>query len=192
MSMDAVRKHTHYPSDPSRAKRPPRSASPTDFGGSLRRPLEIDRVFEVLFPQFQSRVTSSQNVVFVLWATKILSTISCRLHPPKCSRFLTSVWLPYSRCPTQFFVVLVQFLPVSTFNTFLDRLAECMPISINQRWSPSFLRNVINIDTRFFLAPTSSVLSASSSEPSLTDTSGPPSSNFGLRTSEDLVPSFAL
>ena len=38
--MDAVRKHTHYPSDPSRATRPPRSASPTDAGGRLRTPLE--------------------------------------------------------------------------------------------------------------------------------------------------------
>ena len=32
---------THYPSDPNRAKRPPRLASPTDFGGSVRRPLEV-------------------------------------------------------------------------------------------------------------------------------------------------------
>ena len=32
--------NTHYPSDPSWAKRPPRSASPTHFEGSLRRPLE--------------------------------------------------------------------------------------------------------------------------------------------------------
>ena len=32
--------NTHYPTGPSWAKRPPRSASPTDVGRSLRKPLE--------------------------------------------------------------------------------------------------------------------------------------------------------
>ena len=32
--------NTHHPSDPSRATRPPRSASPTNFGGSHHQPLE--------------------------------------------------------------------------------------------------------------------------------------------------------
>ena len=69
--------NTHYPSDPSRAKRPPRSASFTNFGGSQHRPLQnasstqhsgqdllprifstfqrfiqcLTRIFEMLFPK---------------------------------------------------------------------------------------------------------------------------------------------
>ena len=35
--------NTHNPTDPSGAKRPPRSASPTDVEGSLRKPLETTR-----------------------------------------------------------------------------------------------------------------------------------------------------
>ena len=49
---------------------------------------------------------------------KNLSPVIGRLHFPKGSRFLTFIWLPYSRCPAHFFVVLVQFFPVSAFNTF--------------------------------------------------------------------------
>ena len=57
---------------------------------------------------------------------------------------LTSLWLPCSRCPTHFFVVLVHFLPVSTSNTLVDRLAKGTPISVYQG-----RRNVTNIDARF-------------------------------------------
>ena len=59
-------------------------------------------VFEVLFPQFQPRLISSQNVVFSLWVIKILSSISCRLHLPKCPRFLTFTWLLNTCCPYSF------------------------------------------------------------------------------------------
>ena len=38
--MDAVRKHTHYPSDPSGTRRPPKSAFPTNFGRSQQQLLE--------------------------------------------------------------------------------------------------------------------------------------------------------
>ena len=33
---------------------------------------------------------------------EFLSTVSCRLHPPKCPRFLTFTWLLDTRCPTHF------------------------------------------------------------------------------------------
>ena len=45
--------------------------------------------FEVLFPQFQHAFYA---VVLALWVIKTLSTISCRVHPRKCPRFLTSIW----------------------------------------------------------------------------------------------------
>ena len=80
-------------------------------------------IFQMLFPQFQSCFISSQNAVFAFWVMKILSPVSFRLHLPKGLRCLTSIWLPYSRCPTHLFVVLVQFSPIAAFNTFVDRLA---------------------------------------------------------------------
>ena len=116
---------------------------PTDVGGSLRTlgttlhhkvsGRETNNwIFQVLFPLFQSRSISSQNVVFGFWVTEFLSSVLGCLHFPKGFRFWIFNWLLYTGCPTHFFVVTVQFLPVSTFNTFEDCLAECMPISINQ------------------------------------------------------------
>ena len=109
-------------------------------------------IFQMLFPQFQSRFISSQNAVFAFWVMKILSPVSCRLHFPKGLRCLTFIWLPYSRCPTHFFVVLVQFSPIAALNTFVDCLAKGLPISVNQRWSPPVLRNMIHTSRRS-LAP---------------------------------------
>ena len=111
------------------------------------------------------------------------SPLSCPLHPPKCSRFLISVWLPYSRCPTHFSVVIVQVLPFAAFTSFVDRLAKGMPVSVYQGQSPSFLRNVINIDTGFLGA------NFLCSQRQL-HTLGSHSSDFGPRTSKDLTPSF--
>ena len=88
---------------PSKAKRLPRSASPTlkldeacarhlrplpqQVSGPKSSSAQIlhalqsivkchNRVFEVLFPQFQSRSMSSQNVVFALWVVIPCSTKS--------------------------------------------------------------------------------------------------------------------
>ena len=99
----------------------------------------------VLFPQFQSRLISSQNVVFAFWTIKTISPVFGGLHFPESSRFLTFIWLPYSH----FSVVLVQFLPFAAFSTFVDRLAQGMPVSVYQKRSPPVLRNVIDIDARF-------------------------------------------
>ena len=133
-----------------------------------------NRVFEVLLPQFQSRLISSQNVIFAFWVIKILSPVFGRLHFPQGSRFLTSIWLHCSRCLTHSFVVLLPFSPVPAFNTFVDRLARSMPFSVYQRRSPPVLHNVIDFAARFFSEPTSSVLSVNSLGPSLIDTSGHP------------------
>ena len=105
--------NTHCQSDPSRSKRPPRSAFPTNFGGSQRRPLEIAPTsqvsgqqtlqhelsthfnalssatigtFEVLVPQFQSCFISLQSVVFAFWIIEIF--FPCP-WPPSFSRRLS-------------------------------------------------------------------------------------------------------
>ena len=107
-----------------------------------------DRDFEVFFPQFQSRFISSQNVVFALWVITILSTFCCRLHFPRGFRFLAFIWLLNFRCSTHFFFIIVQLLPFAAFNSFVNRLAKGMSISVYQGRSPPVLRNVTNIDTR--------------------------------------------
>ena len=84
-----------------------------------------NRVFEVLFPQFQSRFMSSYDVVFEFWVVKIPSPVFGRLFDfHVVASFLQ---LPYSiLCRAR------TILPVSAFNnTFVDRLAKGMPISVN-------------------------------------------------------------
>ena len=56
-----------------------------------------NRVFEVLFPQIQSRF---QKVVFALWVIELLSPVFGCLHFPEGVRSLSFTWLPYSRCST--------------------------------------------------------------------------------------------
>ena len=99
------------------------------------------------------------------------------------------IWLPYSRCLTHFFAVLVQFLAFAAFNSCVDCLAEGTSISVNQGRSPPVLRYVIDIDAQL-LGANFSALGVNSSGPSLIDASVHSSFNLGLRTSKDHVPSF--
>ena len=115
-------------------------------------------VFEVLFPQFQSRSISSQKCCPCALGHK--SPLRCLLPPASHkgpSLFETFIWLPHSRCLAHCFAVLVQILPVAAFKSFVDCLAKGMPISTNQGRSPPVLRYVIDIDARFlgahFLGP---------------------------------------
>ena len=63
-------------------------------------------IFEVLFPQFQSRFVSSQNVVLALWVIKILSTISCRLQSSKMPSLFGFHLASLLPLPYSFFVVI--------------------------------------------------------------------------------------
>ena len=125
--------NTRCPTDPHGAKRPPRSASSTNFGEpvptSLRSILspagthpEPPNISSTAFPKHfkalsraTSRCISSQNVVFAFWVVK-------NLLPPSCSKgplpFLTSIWRPCSRCLTHVIVELVQILSFAAFNSF--------------------------------------------------------------------------
>ena len=78
-------------------------------------------VFEVLFPQFQSRFISSQNVVFAFWVIKILSTVYSRIHLPKGLCLLTCIWLPYSPLPYSFLCGARTIPPIRCLQ-FLSRL----------------------------------------------------------------------
>ena len=102
---------THYPSDPSRAKRTSRSVAPTDFGGSLRQPLEI-----ALSTRFSGRQTLQHefSTHFNALSSATIGSLRVRgcLHFPKGFRFLVFIWLLDTSRLTHFFVVLVQFLTV--------------------------------------------------------------------------------
>ena len=112
-SMDAVRENTHYPSDPSKARRLPDRLFPqtleeanaghceTPFHQALgpRLPLRVfhthqgfvqrnNWIFEVLFPKCQSCLVSSSDVVF---PRGVAAFFSCILWLPSISRgFLLS------------------------------------------------------------------------------------------------------
>ena len=118
------------PTDPKKAKSPPRPVCPTSLAPCLsllgHRPLTanftksleptvslillllklqsfvqcFNRVFEVPSPQLLPSLISSHCCRCV----KRFSTISCRLFLPQGLHFLTFIWLPHSRCLTHFFV----------------------------------------------------------------------------------------
>ena len=105
--------NTHYPTGPRRAKRPPRSASPTDVGGSLRKPLGPQHEFSTHFnalsgATIESLRCSSNNSSCVLFLPKMLSLSSGSKN-----------YSPLSLgCRTHFFAVILQLFPVFPFNTF--------------------------------------------------------------------------
>ena len=96
---------------------------------------------------------SSQDVVFAIWIIEILSTVLGCFHFQKGFRFLGFMWLLSPRCPAHFFVAIAEFLPVFSFNTFVDRLASGVPISVYQGRAPPLLCNVIDTDTRLLECP---------------------------------------
>ena len=52
--------------------------------------------------------------------------------------------LPQS-CPTYFFVRKVHLFPIFSFDAFVQRMAEGIPVGFNQERTPSFLFNVVDI-----------------------------------------------
>ena len=112
----------------------PKVSLNNDYQPTSRLVQRHNWVFEVLFPQFQSRFISSQNVVLALWVIKNLTTISCRLRPPECPRFLTCLWLLNSRCLTLFLKVIVQS-PRRCLQFLCRLLGKGVPVSVNQRRS---------------------------------------------------------
>ena len=65
---------------------------------------------------------------------------------PRAFAFLTFTRLFGSCSLAHFSVVLVRILPVAAFNSFVNYLAEGMPLSVNQGRSPSVFLNVVNVD----------------------------------------------
>ena len=107
-------------------------------------------VFQVLFPQFQSRF-SSHNVVFAFLVIEILSPVFGRLQFPEGSRFFDFRLAPLLPLPCSF---LCSARPIPSSRClqyfFADCMARGMPISVYQRRLPPVLRNVIDIDARRF------------------------------------------
>ena len=100
--------NTQYPSNPSRARRPPRPASLPSFERSHPQPLGdsilifhalqgfIQRsswIFEVLFPECQSCLVSSFDAAFTRGIVVFFSCILGCLHFPEGFCFLGILWL---------------------------------------------------------------------------------------------------
>ena len=168
--MDAVRKHTLSIG----AKRPPRSASPTNFGGSQHRPFgerslhqalepkislnntdsphtsELHPVPrsdpEMLFPKRYTCSVSSQDVIFTFRIIVFFSRFFSRFHFPERLCFLGLLWLLNPHRPARSFVRIKKLFPIFACDALMQRLAEGVPVCIHQRRIPPLLHNVINID----------------------------------------------
>ena len=121
----------------------PRDASSqwsASIGGlqALQRFIQgYDWVFEMLFPQIQACLCSSQNVTFASWIIVFLLPVPGCLHCPTGFCFLTLAWLFSSCCLAHIFAVTVQFVPFFPFNSLIDCLAESMPVRTKPAKVPS-------------------------------------------------------
>ena len=78
------------------------------------------------------------------WVFEVrLSPVFACLHCPKGCCFLTLTWLFGSYCPTHVSVLTVQLFLFFTFKSFVNCLAESMPVRSNQRRPPSVVINVV-------------------------------------------------
>ena len=74
-----------------------------------------DLVFEMFFPQLQSRLIPSQDVVFSCRLIKLfISTVFGCLHSPQRLCLLTLTWFFGSSCLTHFSVVMAQLFPLTS------------------------------------------------------------------------------
>ena len=189
--------NTHYPPDPSWAKRPPRSVFPTNFGGSQRPPLEIvsstrfraktlqhdfSTHFRALssatFPKC-SLVSSQDTHQIVVFFSRLLG----RLHFPEGFCFLGLLWLlkpPLTALLISLYASFhfPQFFPSMPLHNAWQKVYQSASTKGGPRLSYAMWSTLMHD----FQVPTSSALSVNSSGLSLTGTSGNPSSPFGLRT----------
>ena len=86
--------------------------------------------------------SSARNVFFVSWMIIVLTPVPGRFHWPQSF----SLGFFSSCCLTHFSVVATQLFPFFPFNSFIDCLAESVPIRINQRRSPTFDLKVVCVD----------------------------------------------
>ena len=202
------------PTDPNRAKHFLTKACPTSLAPCLsplrHKPLKTNSTTGLdptVSLDTDSPRTSKLCPVPQLGLWGVFPTVPVAFYFfPKCclcvlchKNLLHSLWPPSSSkgpslfdfhlaslltLPFSFLVVIAQLLPSAAFNSFADHLAKGMPISVYQGWSPPVLRNVTDIDVRF-------LCSQGQFLGTFPDWRlGHPSSNFGLRNSEDHIPSF--
>ena len=129
-------------------------------------------IFEVLFPKCQSCLVSSFHIVFTREVVVSFCGILGCLHFPEGSCFFGP---PVASSPPtallNFIISIVKLSPVFSFDTFVQRLTECVPVVTNQggpHLSFSMWRTLMHV----FTVPTSSTRSVNSSGPSLTVTPG--------------------
>ena len=185
--------NTHYPSDPSWAKRPPPQIG---FSHKLWRkptpaitrhpsakqalgPRPLIQIFHTHFRALSSATIgslrcSSQSanlVLFLPWLPSFPRGLQL-FGPPAASS-------PHS--PAHFFAGIVHLSPIFSFDASVQRLTEKVPVESTRR-GPHLSFSMWSTSMCVFHVPTSSAQSVNSSGLSLTVTSGQPSDPFGLRT----------
>ena len=116
----------------------------------------------MFFPQLQSRFIPSRNVLFASRIIKLfLSVLGC-FHGPQGFCLLGLLKLLYTHSPTHYLVGVKHFFPVFSFDAFVQRLTEGIPVSINQ--GRAFRLNVLDIYQRLrgihFFSPRSQLIRA--------------------------------
>ena len=113
----------------------PKASTKLNFP-SIPTLLPRPQFFEMFFPQIQAGFCSAQDIFFASWIIKFLTPVPGRFHCPRGFRFLTLSRFFSSIPPGSFLKVKIQLFPFFPFNSFIDCLAESVPVRINQRRSP--------------------------------------------------------
>ena len=88
-------------------------------------------IFEMLFPQVQSRFVSSQNVILPSRIMKLSFSVLGCFHGPQGFCLLSLLRLLYTHSLTHYLVRVIHFFPIFPFDAFVQRLTD-IPVSINQ------------------------------------------------------------
>ena len=105
-------------------------------------------ILEMLLPQLQSRFISAQNVFFATWIIKLFLSVFGCFDGPQSFCLLGLLRFLYTHSPAHYLVGVIHFFPIFSFNAFVQRLTEGLPITISQGRAPPFRFNVVDIGQR--------------------------------------------
>ena len=161
----------HCPTGPSKTRRPPKTALPTSFAKSRYphncRALQSKGLSTRHFEQVASlsRGSPSTNAL----SKAAIGSLRCSSHNSKCvfvlpkmSSLRAGSWYTSSLS-----VAKIQLFQCFSFYSFVDCLAERMPVHIKQRRPPSVVLNGVHIDEGLQCSITSSAPNVTSAAPSL-------------------------
>ena len=100
----------------------------------------------MFFPQFQTGFCPAQDMFFASWIITILTPVPGPFQCPQSFRFMTLTRCFSSSRLAHFSVVTLQLFPFFSFNSFVNCLAESVPVHMDQRQSPPLKLNMLCVD----------------------------------------------